>query len=169
MAGRRCETVAMTAPQTVLRYPTRTKVVVAVVLALAFGGFALAVLTADTDGQEAATVSGAPGETSDAEGVVAHSPRDGAQVLAQQSFSIRLAAGWTGELLFLPGNGAAVPIPEDEVVVTALNELVFQPADGKVIERLPEGTTSCVLATIWDQVRGRDATETTEQWCFEIT
>ena len=159
----------MTASQPALRYPTRTKVIVTVVLALAFGGFALAVITADTDGQDEATVSGEPGETSDAEGVVAHSPRDGAQVLAQQPFSIRLSPGWTGELLFLPGNGAAVPIPEDELEVTALNELVYQPGDGKVIERLPEGTTSCVLATIWDQVRGREGTETTEQWCFEIT
>jgi hypothetical protein len=157
----------MTAP-TSFRYPTRTKVIIAVVLALAIGGFVLAGLSADTDGNEAVTLTGGPGQASSSDGVVAIAPGDGSEALAQQPFSIQLANGWTGQLTFLPGNGSAVPLPPDEVQVTALNELVYQPAEGKAVERLPQGT-SCVIATIWDQVRGRDASERSETWCFEVT
>ena len=158
----------MTASPT-FSYPTRTKIAVVVVLAVAIGGFVLAGLTAETDNADSVTVSGQAGEQSDAQGVLAFAPRNGGQALSQDGFSIRLAPGWTGELTFLPGNGSAVPLPEDEVEVTALNELSYQPEDGKVIERLPEGVTSCVVATIWDQVRGREASERTEQWCFAVT
>ena len=89
--------------------------------------------------------------------------------IVQTSVSIAVEPGWTGELTFQPGNGTAVRLPADEIDVTALNELIYQPAEGKTIERLPEGTTSCVLATIWDQVRGREATEKVDQWCFAVT
>ena len=160
----------MTGTKQSIAYPTRTKVVVVVVLALAVAGFLVAGLRADTDHSDDVRVSGAPGQAvQDTEGVLAVSPGDGTQALAQQPLSIRLAAGWTGELTFLPGDGAATPLPQDEIEVTALNELVYQPADGKTLERLPEGTTSCVKATVWDQVRGRDATETTKTWCFSVT
>lgn len=159
----------MTAPQAPFRYPMRTKIVIVAVLAVAFTGFALAVMTADTDGEDEVTLSGGPGQSTDSGGVVARSPRDGAQALSQQPFSIRLEPGWTGELTFQPGNGTAVRLPADEIDVTALNELIYQPAEGKTIERLPEGTTSCVVATIWDQVRGREATEKVDQWCFAVT
>ena len=159
----------MTAPQQPLRYPTRTKIVVAAVLALAIGGFTLAVITADTDGQDPVTLSGGAGETSDVDGVLAVSPPKGAEVLAQQTISIQLAPGWTGELTFQSGAGTVVPLPEDEIQVTARNELIYVPGEGKAVERLPEGRTSCVLATIWDRVEGREATETTEQWCFSVT
>ncbi len=151
-------------------YPTRTKVIVAVGLALAIGGFVVGGLRADTDNSDAVAVSGAPGQgVSDTEGVVAVSPGDGTQALSQQAFSIRLAPGWTGELTFLPGDGAATPIPADEVEVTALNELVYQPGPDKTIERLPAGTRSCVTADVWDRVRGRDASETVKTWCFDVT
>jgi hypothetical protein len=156
-------------PPSSLAYPTRTKILVVVVLTLAVIGFVLAGLTAETDGGDSVRVSGGPGESSEAEGVLAFAPRDGGQALAQDGFSIRLAPGWTGELTFLPGNGAAVALPEDEIQVSPLNELAYRPAEGKTVEELPRGVTSCVLATIWDQVRGREASERTEQWCFDVT
>lgn len=158
----------MASPPT-FRYPTRTKVVVALVLAVAIGGFVLAGMSADTDASDSVTISGGPGEASSSDGVVAVSPGPGSQALAQQPFSIQLAAGWTGELTFLPGNGSAVALPRDEIEVTALNELVYQPGPDKTVERLPEGQTSCVAATIWDQVQGREASERVETWCFDVT
>ncbi len=159
----------MTAKKQTLAYPTRTKVVVVIVLALATAGFLIAGMRADTDHSDDVLVSGSPGQkVQDNEGVLAVSPGQGAQALAQQPFSIKLAPGWTGELTFLPGDGAATPLPQDEIEVTALNELVYQPADGKTVERLPAGP-SCVRATVWDRVRGRDATQTVESWCFSVT
>lgn len=158
----------MTAPRPTIRYPARTKAVVVAVLAAAIAVFTLAVLAADTDGEDPVAVSGGTAGD-DQRGVLSRSPRDGAQVLAQEPFSVRLAPGWTGELTFIPGNGAALPLPEDEIEVTALNELVYVPDDGKALERLPEGTTSCVRATVWDRVEGREATEVTETWCFSVT
>lgn len=163
----------MTSPQPSFRYPMRTKLVVILVLAVAIGGFALAYLTTDTDtddGGVAVSGSDAGEATRGDDPVVDVEPSDGSTVvLAQEPFSIQLAPGWTGELTFIPGNGSPTPLPEDEVVVTALNQLIYVPAEGRAVERLPEGTTSCVLATIWDQVEGREATETTEQWCFAVT
>ena len=158
----------MTSPPS-LSYPTRTKVVVVVVLALAIAGFVVAGMSADTDTSDDVAVSGGGGGER-GEGALDFSPDPGSPVvLSQEPFSITLAAGWTGELTFLPGNGSAVPLPRDEVEVTALNELRYVPGEGKALERLPEGTTSCVVATIWDQVEGRDSTERTEQWCFAVT
>ena len=157
----------MTPPS--FQYPARTKLLVVVVLAVAVTGFVLAGLTAETDGSDSVQVSGAPGQASEAEGVVAFAPRDDGQALAQDAFSIRLSPGWTGELTFLPGNGSAVALPDDEVEVSPLNELVYRPAEGKTLEELPRGVRSCVLATIWDQVRGREASTRTETWCFYVT
>jgi hypothetical protein len=163
-----------------LRYPTRTKLVVAVVLALAIGGFVLAGMSTDTDTDDEITVTGGPaGGTGSAPvpgegapesdgGVVEVEPRDGTEALAQERVRIQLSAGWTGELTLLPASGPAVPLPPDEVEVTALNELVFVPAEGRVIERLPSGR-NCVRATIWDQVDGREATERLHSWCFDVT
>lgn len=159
----------MSAPQPSFRYPTRTKVLVAAVVALAIAGFAWAGMRADTDISDEVTLSGGPGQSRDSRGVLAVSPGNGSEALTQDAVSIKLADTWTGELTFLPGNGAAVPLPQDEIQVTALNELIYVPGEGKALERLPEGTTSCVVAVIWDRVEGREATERSEQWCFSVT
>lgn len=153
-----------------LAYPTRTKVIIIVVLAVAIGALVLGGLTtAGTDGSDA-TVSGpdAPGAgTRDPDGVEALIPRPDAQVLGQAQIGIDLAPGWTGELLLLPGNGVATALPEDEIERDELNRITYQPGEDKVIERL--SGDYCLVATIWDQVEGREATERVENWCFTAT
>ena len=152
-----------------LAYPTRTKVIVVVVLALAIGGFVLAGLTTAQDDDPGFTVSGVPGQQqSGTNGIEALFPRPDAEVLGQQRFGIDLSPGWTGELLLLPPSGPAIPLPEDELIlVPELDQIFYQPGDGKAVERL-EGDRFCVAATIWDQVRGREGTERTESWCFNV-
>lgn len=163
-------------------YPARTKIIVALVLAVAIGGFVLAGLSAETGTGDEVVVTGdgggdggggdggeQPGATSrDADGVIEVHPPDGTEALAQERIRIQLSAGWTGELTLLPASGAAIPLPDDEVERTALNELIFVPGEGRVIERLPAGR-NCVRATIWDQVEGRAATERLHDWCFDVT
>lgn len=150
-------------------YPLRTKIAIVVVLAVAIGGFVLAGLSAQTGTDADVTVSGTPGEiVSDADGVEIRIPADGSEILAQQPFGIDLAPGWTGELVLLPSNGPAIPIPEDELTITPeLDQFLYFPLPGQTIERLPGGT-NCVRATIWDQVRGRAASERVESWCFGV-
>lgn len=103
-----------------------------------------------------------------ANGVERLHPARGTQAFAQESIAIDLSVGWRGELVLQPDSGGAIPLPEDEVEFTSLNELIFEPGPGKTIERLPSGRV-CVRATIWDQVRGRSATERVESWCFDVT
>lgn len=148
-------------------YPLRTKIIIAVVLTVAVGAFVLAFVSVNTD-TDPEIVGGAPGQASSAQGVQAVVPGDGAQVLAQQRVGIRLADGWTGELTLQPASGAAIPLPLDQLEPGTQNELIFQPGEGKAIERLPTGN-NCMLAVIWSRVDGRDATERVEQWCFQVT
>lgn len=154
-----------------LAYPTRTKVIIIVVLALAIGALVLGGLTtADTDGQDA-TVSGpaAPGSGERIPGgVEARIPRPDSQVLGQERIGIDLAPGWTGELLLQPqSNDAATVLPEDELERDELNRITYKPEEGKAVERL--SGDYCLVATIWDQVEGREATERIESWCFSAT
>lgn len=158
----------MTAPQPI-RYSLKTKILVVVCLTVATAGFVIAGLATDTDTENFVTVSGAPGQAVSLDGVEAFLPGNGDEVLAQQKFGIDLAAGWTGELTLLPGTGAAVAIPDEELERSALNELIFEPGPGQTITELPRGLTSCVRAVVWDQVRGREASERTESWCFKVT
>lgn len=163
----------MTAPQPTLAYPTRTKIIVAVVLAIAIGGFVLAGLTAETDPDRGVFVNGTLAEgggavASDPDGVIRVDPREGDEVLAQEPILIQLSPTWTGELTLLPSSGVAIPLPADEVRRTALNELIYVPGAGMTIERLPSGV-NCMRATVWDQVRGREASERLESWCFDVT
>ena len=165
-----------TQQNTSFSYPTRTKIVIVVVLILAVGGFVVAGLSTDTDISDDIAVTGnggtgnetGGGQTDDPDGVIRTTPRDGAQTLAQQELRLQLSPGWTGELTFVPSSGVALPLPADEVETTALNELVYVPDDGRTIERLPSGR-NCVNATIWDQVEGREATERRHSWCFDVT
>ncbi len=64
-------------------------------------------------------------------------------------------------------NAEAVPLPDDELDRDELNRIIYRPGPGKTIERL--SGDYCLLATIWDQVQGRDATQRTETWCFSAT
>lgn len=154
-----------------LSYPTRTKVIVAVVLAIAIAALVLAYLsTADSD-ETGVQVSGADGlqDTAqrDPSGVEALIPPRNAEILGQEVIGIDLVPGWTGELTLLPGNGVATTIPDDEIVTDGLNRITFQPGPGKAIERL--SGDYCLVATIWDRVEGREQTQRVENWCFSAT
>ena len=159
----------MASPTPSIRYSTRAKIVIVLVLAVATGAFVLAGMTAVTDENPGFTVSGSPAEeVVGDEAVDALVPAEDSQVLSQQRFGIDLAPGWTGELLFLPADGVATPLPADEFdEIEELNQIFYEPGQGKTIERLPQGT-NCVVATIWSRVRGRDASERVEQWCFRV-
>lgn len=161
---------------TSIRYSPRTRIAIVLVLVLGIGAFVVAGLTAQTDTPEEATVSGngvdaaggGPSQATIANGVESIDPGRGTEAFAQETVTIDLAPGWTGELAFRSGPNEAVPLPADEVQVTELAELIYQPAEGKTFDRLPTGRL-CVEATIWDQVRGRSSTERVETWCFDVT
>lgn len=152
-------------------YPLRTKIVIVAVLAVAVGGFVLAGLQTDTDPEDGITISGDDPEITQptiANGVEAIRPGRGTEVFAQERIELDLSPGWRGELVLQPDSGAAIALPEDETEFTSLNQVIYQPGEGKTIERLPSGRV-CVRATIWDQVRGRPNTERVESWCFDVT
>lgn len=155
-----------------LSYPTRTKVIIAVVLAVAIAAIVMAYLsTVEGDGSDV-QISGADGlqdmSQRDPSGVEALIPRDGAEILGQETIGIDLVAGWTGELTLLPGNGVATTLPADELERdSALNRITYQPGPGRAIERL--SGDYCLVATIWDRVEGREQTQRVENWCFSAT
>ncbi len=155
-----------------LSYPTRTKVIIAAVLAAAIAAIVLAYLsTVERDGTTT-RLSGADGlqdtGSRDPSGVEALIPPGGSEILGQERIGIDLVPGWTGELTLLPGNGVATSLSEDELERdTALNRITFQPAPGKSIERL--SGDYCLVATIWDRVEGREQTQRVENWCFSAT
>lgn len=161
---------------TSVRYSPRTRVAIVVILVFGIGAFVIAGLSAQTDVTEDAAVSGEGDEggggsatpSTIANGVQSLDPGRGTEAFAQERVVIDLAPGWTGELAFRSGPNDAVPLPSDEVEVTELDELIYQPGAGKTFERLPTGRL-CVEATIWDQVRGREASERLETWCFDVT
>lgn len=149
-------------------YPTRTKVIVVGILAVAIAAFAAAVLRSDTSIEEETMVSGQVGESSGNEGVDALLPARGASIVAQQRIGIDLRSGWTAELTLERSDGDSVPLPASElIIVPELAQFFFEPADGAVVERLPGGV-NCLRAVIWDLSRGREASERTERWCFSV-
>ena len=89
-------------------------------------------------------------------------PNDGDKVLQQAQVGIRLADGYTGSLT---ANG--VPVPDDQVDrVQALNEVLFQPGDGKIIDAWPAGK-NCIVATYWKFETG-PSQSSTHTWCFSV-
>ncbi|MDZ7675147.1 MAG: hypothetical protein U5K30_08785 [Acidimicrobiales bacterium] len=154
-------------------YPLKTRVAIVVVLAIGIGALVLAGLSTETGGEDdGPAVSGgeepqATGSTL-ANGVEGRSPGRGTEALAQESIRLDLVSSWTGELTLRPESGPEIPIPDDQLEITELAELVFTPGENKAVERLPNGRI-CVRATIWDQVQGRAASERVESWCFDVT
>jgi hypothetical protein len=155
-----------------LSYPTRTKVIIAVVLAVAIAALVLAYVTTVEGDDGGVSVTGADGLQGTAErdpsGVEALIPPPDSEILGQETIGIDLVAGWTGELTLLPGNGVATTLSPDELDRdAALNRITYQPGPDKAIERL--SGDYCLVATIWDQVEGREQTQRVENWCFSAT
>jgi hypothetical protein len=89
-------------------------------------------------------------------------PNDGDKVLQQAQAGIRLADGYTGTLTV---NG--VPVPDDQLDrVQALNEILFQPGDAKIVEAWPAGE-NCLVATYWKSATG-PTQSSTHTWCFSV-
>jgi len=87
-------------------------------------------------------------------------PTDGSKVLQQDKVGIKLADGYTGTLT---ANG--IPVPDDQIDrVQALNQVLFQPGDGKVVTAWPPGQ-NCMVATYWKFETG-PTQSSTHTWCF---
>jgi hypothetical protein len=138
-------------------YSTRFKIVAAIVILVATGLLTIAYLVA-TDDDDALSGSGGTREF-----VEALIPPENSQILQQSTVGIDLAPGWQG-VLRLGGQ----EIPEDQLTVTeALNQVTFTPGPGKVMESLAPGRL-CVQALVWRSAAGRDGSERSVHWCFEV-
>jgi len=90
-------------------------------------------------------------------------PAPGDEVLAQNPVSIDLISGYTARLQI---NG--VDIPESQLRrVNALNQVTFQPDEGKAIEAL-QADVNCVTAFYWPLTLGEEASSPFT-WCFNAT
>lgn len=136
----------------------RYRAFVAVALLVAVAAL-VAAYQATTDDDEGPT--GSQGRPGVVERVV---PRNGAEVLRQSEVGIDLVPGYEGTL-----EVGGVTIPPDELrLVPELNQVWFQPGDGKVLEALPLGRI-CVVATVWESARGRGPGDLRYTWCFDVT
>jgi hypothetical protein len=90
-------------------------------------------------------------------------PTDGADILAQDRVGADLAPGYEGELVI---NG--ITIPENQLDQdNGLNQLVFRPAEGKVLRAL-DPDRNCARITFWRVEDGRQAAGPPRQWCFSV-
>ena len=90
-------------------------------------------------------------------------PLAGSNVLSQTDVSVDLAVGYTAELEI---NG--ITIPEDQLFrVQALNQLSYQPRDGKIVPKLlPD--QNCVRVFYWLIAQG-DENRQSYTWCFDAS
>lgn len=90
-------------------------------------------------------------------------PDPGSNVLSQTDVTVDLAVGYTADLEI---NG--VLIPEEQLFrVEALNQLSYEPRDGKVVPRLlPD--QNCVRVFYWLIAQGPEDSAT-YSWCFDAS
>lgn len=90
-------------------------------------------------------------------------PVPGSNVLSQTDVTVDLAVGYTADLEI---NG--VPIPEEQLFrVEALNQLSYEPREGKIVPRLlPD--QNCVRVFYWLIAQGPDD-RATYTWCFDAS
>lgn len=133
------------------------RVVITLIVLACIAGLALAVNRTET-GEEDVALSGP------ADIVELLVPSAGSEILRQDRIGIDLAPGWDANLIV---NG--ISIPNDQLDKTpALNQVYFQPGDGKVIEELRPGP-NCAQALPYLERRGADAARPPIRWCFEVT
>jgi hypothetical protein len=149
------------------RYSTRFKIVAAAVMAVvAVLGVVAYRLAADSSDDPVASSGGTR------EFVEQIIPTNDSQVLQQGTVGIDLVTGWTGELTI-----DNVPIPasdldvgdntSSETVSSGLERITFTPGPGKALESLPLGPV-CAQAVVWERSAGRDNSQRTVSWCFEV-
>lgn len=130
---------------------TFRRVVISVLLGLAFAGFFYA-FTRETDNQQPALRDTA----------VRHvEPAPGDRVLRQSVIAVDLAPGYTGVLSIDDRR-----IPEDQTErILGLNRVAFTPGEGKDIKELEPGPHK-VTVELWDTTIP-DAPHRTYSWNFE--
>ncbi|HKY66633.1 MAG TPA: hypothetical protein VJM49_09700 [Acidimicrobiales bacterium] len=138
-------------------YSTRFKIVAALVITVAVGLLAYAIVGID-DGGEDPVLRG--GDEAVVENLI---PRRNAQVPQQSNVGIDLVTGWDGTLVI-----DGVEIPRDQLQLTPEIGLIeFTPADGAAVDQLDSGR-NCVSAVIWRVADGRGVDDRTIPWCFEV-
>ena len=138
-------------------YSTRFKIVAALVITVAVGLLAYAIVGID-DGGEDPVLRG--GDEAVVENLI---PRRNAQVPQQSNVGIDLVTGWDGALVI-----DGVEIPRDQLQLTPEIGLIeFTPADGAAVDQLDSGR-NCVSAVIWRVADGRGVDDRTIPWCFEV-
>ena len=149
------------------RYTTRFKITAVVILAVvAVLGVVAYGIASDSSGDPVASSGGTR------EFVEQLIPPGGSQVLQQGTVGIDLVSGWTGELSI---DGVAIPASDldtgqegpGDTVSSGLERLTFTPGPSKVMEDLPLGPV-CAQAVVWDRAAGRDNSQRTVSWCFEV-
>lgn len=129
------------------------RIVVVVAAVVAVGALVLAVTQSDT-GPDTAVTNPQPVEQL--------IPGRGELEVRQARVGIDLQPGYTGILVV---NG--VEIPEDQLeLVEGLNQVLYQPGEGKEIEAFEPGQV-CVVATYWREVETRDDGRSV-RWCFDV-
>ncbi|MGH9184736.1 MAG: hypothetical protein ACRD0U_02800 [Acidimicrobiales bacterium] len=90
-------------------------------------------------------------------------PANGDEVVGQHQVAIDLTVAWTGVLVIND-----VEIPEADLTRRPeLGQIIFQPDEDKVYERLPAGQV-CVEAILWRVGQARSADSRTVDWCFQV-
>jgi len=132
---------------------TFRRVVSSVLLAVAFGGIAVAFILHDD--------TPSPRLRPRAVGTV--SPEPDSLQLRQTEIFVELDPTYTGTLAV---NGTV--IPDDQLdVIKGLNRYSFTPADGKEIDELPPGR-NCAVVT-YDQAVNPGTDPGTFRWCFNVS
>jgi hypothetical protein len=138
-------------------YSTRFKLLAAVVVTVAAGLIAIAIVALD-DGGEDPVLRG--GDRAVVENLI---PRRDSQVPQQSTVGIDLVTGWDGTLVL-----GGVEIPRDQLQITPEIGLIeFTPADGAAVEELRTGQ-NCVTAVVWRIEDGRGVDDRIIPWCFEV-
>lgn len=141
-------------------YSTRFKIVAAVILTIAGALAVIAYLVATDESGDSGAGTGSGGTSEFVEDLI---PQENTQVVQQSTIGIDLATGWQG-VLRLSGQ----EIPADQLVVSqALNQITFTPGPGKVVQSLSPGRL-CAQALVWRSAAGRDNSERTVSWCFQV-
>ncbi len=95
--------------------------------------------------------------------IQAIAPEPGSNVLSQSDVVVDLAVGYTAEIDI---NG--VPIPEEQLFrIDALNQLSYEPREGKVVPRL-RADQNCVRVFYWLIAQGPE-NPTSYTWCFDAS
>jgi len=133
--------------------PKTRRLIILSMLALAAAIFAIAVAVDQSN----------PRSTDLPVAIQAVSPQAGSNVLSQTDVAVDLAVGYTAELEI---NG--IMIPEEQLFrVQALNQLSFEPRDGKIIDKLlPD--QNCVRVFYWLIAQGPDDKQS-YTWCFDAS